>query len=409
MKIKRFQDDFCAIAQCGVLANGGVTRLALSTEDLDARLYLVHAMRKAHLSVTIDAVGNIRGVRSGQRRELAPVMIGSHLDTVPDGGHYDGVVGVLAALEVVRSLDDAGIETARSIEVINFCAEESSRFGMATVGSKAITGKLNLNDIKKLNDSDGRNYYQILKELGYAIDALDSQIIYPQQLHAFVELHIEQGPVLEAENCDIGIVSAIAAPSRFRVEIRGRSDHSGNTPMPLRRDALAGAAQIILGVEALVRSATATVATVGELTVHPGAMNVVPGLVKLGIDIRDINSEDKEAAIARLNELLLSVANQRQLEIQTTRICHDRPVQLDEGLSRRICEQARQLGLSYKTMASGAGHDAMNMATVAPSALIFIPSIQGISHNIAEKSTLPAIGHGIELLYQTVLELAQES
>ena len=409
MNKQRFQEDFCAIAQFGVLNNGGVTRLAFSKEDMDARNYLIQAMRSARLQVTIDPVGNIRGLRVGRKPQLASIMVGSHLDTVPHGGHYDGVVGVLAALEVVRSLNDADIETERSIEVVNFSAEESSRFGMATIGSKAMTGKLKVSELGALVDSSGENLLQILKKMGHRVDEIPQAIVTADNIHAYLELHIEQGPVLENEHLDIGIVTAIAAPSRFNINIKGRSDHSGNTPMTMRRDALAGAAEIVLGVETIaLHAGTNTVGTVGTLTVHHGAMNVVPGSVNISVDIRDTSIEDKSKAVANLKQLLTTIAYKRTLDIQTTTICNDTPVQLSKKIAQQLCQHAQQLKLKFKQMPSGAGHDAMHFASIAPTGLIFIPSINGVSHNIEEKSSLDAICKGIKLLHQTAITLAND-
>jgi N-carbamoyl-L-amino-acid hydrolase len=409
LNIARFTEDFCVIAQCGILNNGGVTRLAFSKEDQEARNYLIAAMRQAQLQVSIDPVGNIRGLRPGTNKNLAPVIIGSHLDSVPHGGHYDGVVGVLGALEIVRAFNDNGVETLRSIEVINFAAEESSRFAMATIGSKAITGKLNITDLENLKDKAGNSLYQILKKSGYNVDDLAPAVLAKDAVHAYLELHIEQGPILENEQCDVGIVTAIAAPSRFHVHIGGRSDHSGNTPMSMRRDALAGAAQMVLAVEALAQDLGGDmVATVGELTVHHGAMNVIPGDVEFSIDLRDTNWEHKTAAVTQLKQTMQTIANNRMLQLNMETICDDSPVMLDANIANLISDEARQLQLNAKFMPSGAGHDAMHFAAIAPTGLIFIPSIGGISHNIEEKTSIESIHNGIKLLLATSLQLANQ-
>lgn len=407
MNSDRFQENFCSIAQFGIQKNGGATRLAFSREDMDARNFLIEAMRSARLQVSIDPIGNIRGLRSGTDPNLAPVMIGSHLDTVPDGGHYDGVVGVLAALEVVSTLNDLEIETLRPIEIVNFSAEESSRFGMATIGSKAITGKIDQSDLTKLIDKNGESLHLVLSKAGQSLDELSNSTLNESSLHAYLELHIEQGPVLENKAVNIGIVTDIAAPTRFKVKIIGRSDHSGNTPMDMRRDALAGAAEIVLAVEQLTtHGGVNTVGTVGELNVHPGAMNVIPGHVELSIDIRDTSLSDKKIVVQQLRQRLDAIAKARQLEIIITTICDDVPVKLSEHISAKLSDHATKLGLSYLAMPSGAGHDAMHFASIVPTGLIFIPSIKGISHNPAEKSTMDDIINGTELLFDIVKELA---
>ncbi len=406
--MKRFQADFRAIAQFGALDNGGVTRLAFSRADNDARNYLISAAQRSGYDVSIDAGANIHIVRAGQNSSLAPVVMGSHLDTVPHGGHYDGVVGVLGGLEVLRRLDDAAISTERSVKLINFAAEESSRFGVANIGSKALTGKLTSAMCDTITDSKGNSLRQILAAAGNDYTEMAAQVLNPGDISAFVELHIEQGPVLEQRQLDIGVVTAIAAPSRFRATIRGRCDHSGNTPMHMRRDALVAAAMIVTEVEQLaIHGGEHTVATVGVLDVHHAAINVVPGEVDLLIDIRDSNDTDKRKAIAQLHKVCKRIAAARDITIDLNTISDDNAVTLDSQLADTIFNLAQANGLKATKMISGAGHDTMYMAAIAPSALIFIPSIAGISHNIAEKSTLEAIAAGVDLLYHTVLHLAQ--
>jgi N-carbamoyl-L-amino-acid hydrolase len=366
-------------------------------------------MEAAGLEVSIDAFGNMRGRRAGTE-DLPAVMIGSHLDTVPEGGNYDGVVGVLAGLEVVRMMNDCGLETKRPLEIINFSAEESSRFGMATMGSKALAGKLDVDTLKRLIDKDGVSLYETLKSCGYAADEIASARIEPGSIHAFLEMHIEQGPVLENSNCPLGIVSAIAAPTRFKVTVEGRADHSGNTPMTMRRDALAGASELVLGVERITGSESGekTVGTVGYQYVTPGAMNVVPGKVELGIDIRDVVMADKNKAVEAVIALMAEIAERRNLQIAWQQLSNDEPVTLSQRVIDLLRETAAENGLASMVMPSGAGHDAMNMAKLADTGMIFIPSIDGISHNIAEKSRIEDICTGTDLLAQTVVKLARE-
>jgi N-carbamoyl-L-amino-acid hydrolase len=405
----RFKADFNNIAQCGVLDNGGVTRLALTPPDHEARTYLIKRMRAAGLEVHIDAVGNIHGVLAGTHPDLAEVVVGSHLDTVPQGGHYDGVIGVLAGVEVVRRLRDANIRPRRSIRIINFCAEESSRFGVATLGSKALSGKIDIQKLREMKDRDGVSFATALERCGCNIAALEQDILHPGDIHAFLELHIEQGRRLEEEGIDIGLVCAIAAPTRFDLVISGRSDHSGNTPMHMRRDALAGAAEVVLAVERIATTMSDSgVGTVGVLEVEPGVMNVVPGRVHMQIDIRDIDMHAKRQVCSKLQDYIKQIGAERDLKIKNRTLCDDTPVPLDAELRARIRRIAGQLNISSIEMPSGAGHDAMNFADIAPTALIFIPSIDGISHNIREQSSFEAIEKGIALLYASVLELAQD-
>jgi N-carbamoyl-L-amino-acid hydrolase len=406
---QRLEKIFAELEQFGSLENGGFTRVAFTLEDLAARSWLQTTMEEAGLEVIVDAVGNIRGRRAGLT-DLPSVMLGSHLDTVPEGGNYDGSVGVLAALEVVRILNDRNQITKRPIEVVNFSAEESSRFGVATIGSKAMTGKLDLANLRKLVDKDGFSLYDTLIESGYAAENIAFSSLSPGQIHAFLELHIEQGPVLEKKNCPVGIVTSIAAPTRLKVIIEGRADHSGNTPMNMRKDALAGASELVLGVERITKEHAGenTVGTVGYLQVVPGAMNVVPGRVELGIDIRDVSLEDKNIAVAEIVELMQQIADKRGLKITYEQLCNDAPVALSEKIIATLREAATHVGLDFVQMPSGAGHDAMNMAHITDVGMIFIPSVGGISHNINEYSRMEDICTGTKLLLEATLRLAEE-
>lgn len=411
MKInkKRIENDFNEIAQFGSLKNGGVTRLAFTQEDMDARNYLKKVMQDMNLSVSIDAFGNMRGKRKG-KEELPPVVIGSHLDTVPEGGHYDGVVGVITALEVIRVLNENKITTKRPIEVINFSAEESSRFGGATLGSKAISGKLTDEDLIKYKDSDGISLYKALETSGFNPDNLASAELSLGDIYSFIEIHIEQGSVLETKDVPIGIVTAIAAPTRFNVVIKGKADHSGTTPMSLRHDALVAASELVLGVEQVAKkqAGEATVATVGYLNVKPGAMNVVPGEVELGIDIRDINSTDKNKAVQSVKKLMEKISLNRSIKIDYVELTNDEPVILDDQVINTLESVAKNLEIPYAKMHSGAGHDTMNMADITRAGMMFIPSEDGISHNIEEFSKMDDICLGAEILLKATLDLAQE-
>lgn len=407
MNAHRFQRDFCAIAQFGILANGGVSRLAFTKEDQDARNYLIQQMQAAGLEVTVDGFGNIRGRRAGRDNHLPAVIMGSHLDTVPQGGHYDGVIGVLAGLEVIRTLNDQQITTKHPIELINFAAEESSRFGLATLGSKGITGQLSCDQAKQITDREGLSLYDVLTRSGYPVDNAAEYVLDADSVAAFLELHIEQGPVLENEGIDVGLVTAIAAPSRFKLTIVGRSDHSGNTPMTMRQDALVAAAELVLAVEQLaVQASDSAVATVGVLEVQPNAMNVIPGQVSMTIDLRDTDMAQKDRLVQQLQQTIDEISQRRGVVINCHRLCHDRPVQLDSALLTTLEQIAQQRQLSSKQMPSGAGHDAMHLAGIAPTALIFVPSIDGVSHNVGEKSTLQAISKGADLLCHAVRQLA---
>lgn len=405
----RVKEDLDIISRFGGLPQGGVTRLALSKEDMNARNYLIKKMVEAGLSVKIDAVGNTFGRREG-KRDLAPVLIGSHLDTVPEGGNYDGIAGVIAALETIRLLNENGIQTVRPIEVVNFTAEESSRFLTATMGSKCMKGALTLEKIKVMKDNNGISFYDALEAVGFEPEKLATVKKNQGDYHAFIELHIEQGPVLESERKSIGIVTAIAAPTRMKITIKGKADHSGNTPMNLRKDALTGACEIVLALERIARTEAGkhTVGTVGDVQVTPGAMNVIPGEVTLLVDIRDIASNDKDKAYDKFLKVIEDVGNKRGLMIEHQLLVSDTPVQLSSKIINTIQTETKELGYSYKVMHSGAGHDAMNLVPITDVGMIFIPSVDGVSHNIHEFTEIEDICKGAEVLFASLCKLAME-
>ncbi|HOJ57477.1 MAG TPA: M20 family metallo-hydrolase [Bacillota bacterium] len=409
VKAERIQYDLENLSSFGGLEGGGISRLAFTSADREARDYLRDSLALQGLGTVQDAMGNMRARRHGTR-DLAPVMIGSHLDSVPSGGCYDGAVGIVAALEVIRVLDDLGIETRRPIEVINFSAEESSRFGASTLGSKAMTGHLSQEHLHMYKDKDGVSLYEAMKLFGLNPDGLESVRIQPGDVYAFIEMHIEQGRVLESFGIPLGIVTSIAAPTRIRVFVIGRADHSGATPMDLRADALTAASEIILGVEriASVEAGPHTVGTVGYANAQPGVLNVIPGKVELGIDIRDIDKDSKDLAVRKVISLLEYVGNNRGVKVDYRILADETPVTLSGKIIGALEEAAQALGYPYRLMPSGAGHDAMYMAEVAETGMIFVPSREGISHNVAEYTAVEDIARGAELLLEAVLRLANE-
>lgn len=409
VKAERIQNDLENLSRFGGLEGGGISRLAFTSADREARDYLRDSLALQGLGTVQDAMGNMRARRHGTR-DLAPVMIGSHLDSVPSGGCYDGAVGIVAALEVIRVLDDLGIETRRPIEVINFSAEESSRFGASTLGSKAMTGHLSQEHLHMYKDKDGVSLYEAMKLFGLNPDGLESVRIQPGDVYAFIEMHIEQGRVLESFGIPLGIVTSIAAPTRIRVFVIGRADHSGATPMDLRADALTAASEIILGVEriASVEAGPHTVGTVGYANAQPGVLNVIPGKVELGIDIRDIDKDSKDLAVRKIISLLEYVGNNRGVKVDYRILADETPVTLSGKIIGALEEAAQALGYPYRLMPSGAGHDAMYMAEVTETGMIFVPSREGISHNVAEYTAVEDIARGAELLLEAVLRLANE-
>ena len=405
---ERLVKDFEAMAQ--LTAPGeGINRLAFTDADWAGRQYIIDRMTDAGLSVEIDDFGNVIGYKIGKKPDLPAVMVGSHTDSVPNGGNYDGVVGVLSAIEVIRSMIDDGYEHDHTIAVVSFMCEESGRFGNATLGSKAMRGELTLQDLHHLVDKQGISLYEALKGRNLNPDGIET-MAYKRPVKSFTEIHIEQGKVLEHEQKTIGIVTGIAAPERFYVTIRGNADHSGATPMNLRHDALCGASKIILGIEeiASMQEEPPVVGTVGVVEVTPGAMNVIPGAVKLGVDIRSISKAARNSVVTLVKEFIDITAEKRGLSYTIETIAQDQPVEMHPAMIREIEEAVKSVGVEYMTMPSGAGHDAMHWAEVVPTGMIFIPCRDGISHNPAEFAEMDDIVTGADVLDKVLRKLSLE-
>lgn len=387
--------------------DSGVTRLAFTAEDQLAREYVCKLMAELGLQIRVDSFGNIYGRLEGSEK-LPPVAMGSHLDTVPGGGNFDGILGVVAALEAVRNVKEQG-PLRHPVEVIVFAAEESSRFGHACMGSKVICGSVDSDQWRNLVDANGITLKEALENWDLDIEQLPAARRNKGEWAAFVELHIEQGPVLDAEGIQIGVVEAIAAPTRLRVTVQGVANHSGTTPMHCRQDALAGAAQLVLNVEAAARreAIAGTVGTVGTLTIEPGVMNVIPGKVVLFVDVRGTDFASVSRVAAEVREAATQIAKERQLTIAVETMTADRPVILDPQVCRIIETAAEGLELSRRRMSSGAGHDAMYMASLAPTGMIFIPCRGGISHNGEEYAGEKDVVAGVKILTEVLFCLAR--
>ena len=405
---ERLVKDFEAMAQ--LTAPGeGINRLAFTDADWAGRQYIIDRMTDAGLFVEIDDFGNVIGYKLGKKPDLPVVMVGSHTDSVPNGGNYDGVVGVLSAIEVIRGMTDDGYEHDHTIAVVSFMCEESGRFGNATLGSKAMRGELTLQDLHRLVDKQGISLYEALKGRNLNPDGIET-MAYKRPVKSFTEIHIEQGKVLEHEQKTIGIVTGIAAPERFYVTIRGNADHSGATPMNLRHDALCGASKIILGIEeiASMQEEPPVVGTVGVVEVMPGAMNVIPGAVKLGVDIRSISKVARNSVVTLVKEFIDITAEKRGLSYTIETIAQDHPVEMHPAMIREIEEAVKSVGIEYMTMPSGAGHDAMHWAEAVPTGMIFIPCRDGISHNPAEFAEMDDIVTGAAVLDKVLRKLSLE-
>ena len=410
---RRLMRDLNAIGRIGIGNRGGVTRLVFSIKELRSRQVLIHLMRQAGLKVHIDGIGNIFGRLEGRDTNAPAVLSGSHLDTVIHGGKYDGPVGVIGALEAVRTISENKIPINSPLEVVCFVGEESSRFGFSTLGSSMVAGEVHAKDLANAVDAQGTKLADVLASLGIGRKQLGTLARNPKSLKAYLELHIEQGPILEAIGKRIGLVTSIAAPSRFKVIFTGQADHSGTTPMEMRKDALVAAALLIEFIERTCRKFSAmakgrVVGTVGAMKIEPGVINAVPGKTELLVDIRAITAQAKDRVARLVKAEAQRIGRQRNIAIDVLTIRDEDPVPLDHRLLRltkQICDEKQ---LVYEIMPSGAGHDAMQMAKITAAAMIFIPSQRGISHNPLEWTAPDDITLGAQILMETMIRVANE-
>ncbi len=400
---ERLWNSLMEMAKVGATKKGGNCRLALTDLDRDARNLFVHWCRDAGCSIKIDKMGSIFVRRDGNNGDLPPVVIGSHLDTQPTGGRFDGVYGVLAGLEVVRSLNDLGFKTKHPVEVAVWTNEEGSRFAPAMVASGVFAGAFDLEYGLSRTDTDGKTIGEELERIAYA----GTEEVGSRKFHAFFELHIEQGPILEVEKKTIGIVTDAQGLRWFDLTISGVESHAGPTPMAQRKDAMAGAARMAETIYQVAHNNTPLAsATIGTLSIFPNSRNVIPGRVNMSIDIRhpDLPTLDKMEETMRLE--IEQIAKERGLKIDLDRIfCYD-PIHFDEGCVSAVRNATRDCGFSNRDIVSGAGHDACYISRVAPTSMIFVPCIDGISHNEAEDAKPEWITAGANVLLRVILEKA---
>ena len=407
---KRFETNFSAISEFGALKGGGLTRLAFSKEDLEARKFLINLIEKNGFKLKIDNVGNIYAIYDeGCELGAKPVCVGSHIDSVPNGGFYDGTLGVMAGLEALSSIKEAGIKLKRPLWLINFSCEESSRFKTATIGSKIISGKLSQQRLHELKDEDGISLFEAMSAAGFKPQNLDEAILKENSLHAYLELHIEQGPVLERSAISVGVVSGIAAPIRFEITIQGKADHSGATPMNMRSDALLAASHIIIAANKFAKNKKTAVATVGYVHAKPGVLNVVPGEARLGVDLRDIDKASLDELNLELRNFIKELSCELKFSYEIRELSSDEPVKLSEHAINLLEDEAAKLGVKTLTLPSGAGHDAMNLIKLANSVgMLFIPCVDGISHNTKEAINFKDAVSATKILTNALIRLSNE-
>lgn len=406
LSIDRLIAELNALAQISAAEPPVVTRVVFSEADLRARDYVKGLCKKASLSVHEDAIGNTFARWNGTEPGLAPVGTGSHIDAIPNAGLYDGCVGVLGGLEAIRVLQQLGFKPRRSIELVIFTAEEPTRFGIGCLGSRVMAGALNPAEASTLRDKEDRALDELRGQAGFT-GPLASVALPAGRFHQFIELHIEQGPLLEQEGIDLGLVTHIAAPASMRILIEGEGGHAGGKLMPGRKDALAAAAELVLALEAAAKSTGAidTVGTVGVCEVFPGAVNSIPSRVRLETDIRDIDAARRDSVIDTLKAACADVEQRRGVSIRTEMVNADPPATCDPAILDAMEQAAKDAGKTYTKMVSRAYHDSLFMARITPVAMLFIPCRGGVSHRPDEYASPQWIGNGVHVLARTLATL----
>ncbi len=389
------------LATYGKTQEGGVNRVAFSEEDIRSREYILSLMKEAGLIIRIDEAGNIIGRREGTDTSLPPIAFGSHTDTVPHGGKFDGAVGVLGAIECVQVLKENSVKTRHPLEVIVFTDEEGG-----LIGSKAIIGTLT-SDALEVKSHSGKTIREGILALGGNPDTLDRAVRKKGDLTAFIEIHIEQGSILAAKGIDIGVVEGIVGINWWDVTIEGFANHAGTTPMDRRQDALLAAAHLIIAVNKVVTGVPGRqVGTVGRIRAEPGAPNVIPGKVVMSLELRDLSAEKIDSLFQKIVKEADNIAGKTGTKISFSAIeATAVPSPTDPSITKLIAESAEDLGLSYLIMPSGAGHDAQDMAKITPTGMIFVPSIGGVSHSPKEFTPAKDVANGANVLLQTILKI----
>jgi N-carbamoyl-L-amino-acid hydrolase len=397
---QRLWDAIMETAKYGATPKGGIKRLTLSDDDKKVRDWFKAQCEALGCKVSVDAVGNMFALRPGKNNALPPIAMGSHLDTQPTGGKFDGVLGVLGALEAMRSIVDLGYETTAPVMIVNWTNEEGSRFAPAMLASGVYAGVFTPDYAYERTDRDGANFADELARIGYR----GSDPVGKQKFQAMFELHIEQGPILEAENKMIGVVTGVQGMRWYEVTVRGQEAHTGATPMKLRKNALLGAARMIEAIHQVGMAHLPGVASVGLLENRPNSRNVVPGEVFFTVDLRHPDESVLDQMEKEYQAALPKIADELRLELEEKRIWKSPAVKFNPDLIACVRHGAEQAGYSTRDMASGAGHDAAYIARVAPTTMIFVPCLGGLSHNEAESTSFDECAAGSQVLLNAVLE-----
>jgi allantoate deiminase len=404
---ERLYTRIMELGEIGKTVQNGVQRVALSEEDKQAQQLVTKWMEEAGMTVTHDHFGNLIGRKEGKSPGLPVIMIGSHIDSVRNGGMFDGVIGVLTGIEIVHALSESGQEHARAIEVVAFCEEEGSRFNDGLFGSRGMVGKVSQEDFFKV-DENNLTRYEALKTFGFGINPDRSQesIRSSGEIKLYLEMHIEQGPYLDSTNQAVGIVKGIAGPAWYTVKLQGTAGHAGTVPMSLRSDPLVGASEVIAEIEKLCKGEIEqqTVGTVGMLRVFPGSSNVIPSEVEFSLDLRDLNLSRRNRVFHQIQAKLEEVCQARGLKSTISTNMQAEPVECSKEVIDVLSEVSQSLGIDAPLMVSGAGHDAMLMADITEVGMVFVRCRDGISHSPKEWAEIADIVSGTKILYETVLK-----
>jgi len=400
---QRLIDSLFALGECGALEGGGVCRLAATAEDKAGRGFVVARMKALGLDISIDAIGNVTGVYAGEEA-LPMVMMGSHIDTVGTGGLYDGNYGVMAGLEVIATLQEAGIRPRRPLAVTFFTNEEGVRFQPDMMGSVVFAGEYPLETALAAKDRDGITLDEALQAIGYKGERRPGDM----SVDSYVELHIEQGPILDKEGTDIGVVTGVQGISWQELTLTGVSNHAGTTPMSMRHDAGLAAARIAVFARELAMTLGGDqVATVGHISVKPNLINVIPNQVVMSVDLRNTDNAILKLAEQRLADFVATTAQDEGVKITRRSLVRFNPVIFADDIVNAVEDEAQRQNLSFRRLPSGAGHDAQFMASLCPAGMIFVPCVDGISHNVNEHSDPKDLIAGANVLLQVVLQRAQ--
>ncbi|AGL85490.1 Zn-dependent hydrolase [Pseudomonas protegens] len=401
---ERLWQSLMDLARLGATAKGGVCRLALTDLDRQARDLFVRWCEEAGCSVSVDGIGNIFARRAGRDPNRAPVMTGSHIDTQPTGGKFDGCYGVMAGLEVIRTLNDLGLETQAPIEVVVWTNEEGSRFPPCMMGSGVFAGKFDLAETLAKQDEQGLSVGAELQRIGYA----GPRTVLGHPVGAYFEAHIEQGPVLEDRQTTIGVVMGCLGQKWFDLTLSGVEAHAGPTPMHLRKDALVGAAQVVSAVNRIAHAHQPhACGTVGCLSLHPGSRNVIPGQVQMTLDLRHLHADRLQAMVDEVRQVIEDSCRQHGLSFELTATADFPPLDFDPACVAAVRQGAEHLGLSHMDIVSGAGHDAIFIAELGPAGMIFVPCEGGISHNEIENAAPQDLADGCAVLLRAMVNAAQ--